>query len=273
MKGIGDVPGSPAYHADLTCASGVRFVWRGRVTSVIGQNVPRSLGGIWKGSEPLRSSRTILKEASKATLARCGDAKYGIHATNQLIRDAELRDGRTVYEFLRANPHFGGVSCGDNASGVADVLTPGMLDRLVARGGAMILYTHLGKVPSTQEPFNAATRAALWNLAQRCHDESLLVTTTRRVLGFAAALRTVGARLRHGRDGSVQVDLQLPSNGHQLRPGDLDGMTVYVPDASRTRLFVEGREITALQRNPADETGRPSVTIPWTRLEFPQVCA
>ncbi len=40
MQGYGDVQNSEVYHADLTYSYGIRYVWRGRVTSVIGQNVP-----------------------------------------------------------------------------------------------------------------------------------------------------------------------------------------------------------------------------------------
>ena len=38
MRGNGDVPGSTAYHADLTAAYGIRYVWRGRTTSITGQD-------------------------------------------------------------------------------------------------------------------------------------------------------------------------------------------------------------------------------------------
>src|ERR1700682_4590717 len=35
MVGSGDVPTSPAYHADLTLRHGIRHVWRGRTTSIL----------------------------------------------------------------------------------------------------------------------------------------------------------------------------------------------------------------------------------------------
>ena len=47
MCGQGDIPGSRAYHADISCGFGIRFVWLGRVTSVIGQDSAWSLKGIW----------------------------------------------------------------------------------------------------------------------------------------------------------------------------------------------------------------------------------
>ena len=42
---------------------------------------------------------------------------------------------------------------------------------------------------------------------------------------------------------------------------DLHGQTFYVPDSTRARVFVGEAEVTALKRNPADFTGRPSVTV------------
>jgi hypothetical protein len=268
MAGSGDVRESEAYHADLTCAAGVRYVWRGRVTSVVGQNVPRRLSGIWQASAPLRSGRTAAKEATKGFIGR-GGGRYSLHSANKLVRESTLRDGRPVYEFLRSNPHPFGVSVGDTAPGLADVLTPAMLDRLIEREASTIVYTHLGKIRSAREPFEAPTRDALETLARYRDEGKILVTTTRRLLGYSVARQRVGGSMRQVR-GVTQIELHVRSDGvGVLREEDLQGLTFYVPDVSRVRLLVDGREITHVQRNAPDASGRPSVTIPWTRLEFP----
>ena len=90
MRGVGDVPGDNAYHADLTCGFGVQYVWRGRVTSVIGQGIPRRLSGVLTGRHPLGSARTLAKEAAKGVLARLGHAKYAMHGPNDVLRRAQL---------------------------------------------------------------------------------------------------------------------------------------------------------------------------------------
>jgi len=261
MQGQGDVPGSPAYHADLTCGMGVRYVWRGRVTSVIGQDAPRSLGGILDSTHVVPSAKTWAKELVKGVLGASGSDKYALHPPNAVLRPARLRDGRRVHEFLRANPHWGGVSSADNATGLADVLTPRMLDRLESRGGAMVLYTHLGKIRDAREPFAAPTRAALAHLAARARDGRMLVTTTRRLLGYCharAALRVTRA------DGDA-----IAVNVEGVDVADLAGLTFHVADAARARLSVNGQDIAALARHPADESGRASISIPWRPLEFP----
>lgn len=183
MQGHGDDPQHEAYHADLTFGYGVRYVWRGRVTSVIGQHRRASYRGIWNGQYPGRSANTLLRECAKQTLARVGNRKYRLHRGNRLFQPTELRDGRKTIEFLRCNPHWGGVSCGDTGYGIADVLRAPFLDRLVKRRGACILYTHLGKL-SKAEPrrFDSRAAAAFRLLAEYHRSGKILVASTRRLL-------------------------------------------------------------------------------------------
>jgi hypothetical protein len=275
MRGEGDLPASPAYHADLTCSYGVRYVWRGRVTSVIGQDVPRRLRGIFEPRHPLASLRTLAKEGAKGALARAGRAKYAMHAPNRALREVRLRDGRRAWEFLRSNPYWGAVDGSDTASGLASVLTPGMLQRLTEREGTCILYTHLGKVRDRAEPLPRSTRLALAGLAERQRRGEVLVTTTRRLLDYCRLIDSLdrpGAVASPSPNGAgpdtgpVWIDLPAPEPA-----ASLDGLTLYVADPDRTRLRVGGREVTGLVRNPPDHTGRPSVSVPWPRLEFPDV--
>jgi len=101
MQGHGDLAGSPAYHADVTLAYGIQYVWSGRVTSVLGQNAPRRLSAIASPDQPVGSAVTILKEAVKGMLARAGSTKYRPHQTNALFWPARLRSGHDTIEFLR----------------------------------------------------------------------------------------------------------------------------------------------------------------------------
>src|SRR6185503_17355965 len=122
MRGHGDDPASAAYHSDLSCRYGIQFVWRGRVTSVIGQDVPRTLRGVFDGRHRVASARTVTKEAVKGVLGRLGEGRYAAHADNEVLRPAQLRDGSGVWEFLRCNPHWAGVGRGECAAGLADAL-------------------------------------------------------------------------------------------------------------------------------------------------------
>lgn len=276
MRGAGDVPGDNAYHADLTCGFGVQYVWRGRVTSVISQDVPRRLSGVLSGRHPLGSARTLAKETAKGALAHLGHAKYAMHGPNNVLRRTQLRDGHPVYEFMRCNPHWGGVEHADTAAGLANTLTPRLLDRLAARAGTSIFYTHLGKGAPRNTPFDEQTIAAFRRLADRFHAGELLVTTTRRLLGFHRALREASFSAENIASG-LRIDISTRGNsgdGDSLSPlarSDLAGLTFYVPNPDRTTLTVDGHEVADLRRNHADRTGRRSVSLSWPALEFPSL--
>jgi hypothetical protein len=259
MQGHGDVPGHAAYHADLTLRHGVRYVWRGRVTSVIGQNTEANFGGLWRTSAPLASGKTILKEAAKQMLGHAGNEKYRAHAGNRLLQKVQLRDGQPAVEFLRCNPHPAGVDTGDTGAGLGEVLTARFLDQLVEREGVCLLYTHLGKVPD--RVFPETTVRALHLLRQYSDAGRILVTTTRRALDYArltesATLSTPGA-------SSGMVNIACDSS---WRDDELQGLTIYT-DAPVNELRVNGRAV-AMQANAPDETGRASVSIPWMPLKF-----
>jgi hypothetical protein len=265
MHGFGDLPGHQAYHADLTCAYGVKYVWRGRITSVIAQDARRSLRGIWDGGHLIGSARTLAKEYAKGVLARSGNEKYAMHGPNDVLRESTLRDGQRVYEFIRANPYAAGVENGATAAGIGEVLSSRMLDALVAREGRCILYTHLGKIGNGQQLFEQSTRDAFKLLASYAENRSILVGTTRRVLGYCRAIREVRIRVEvNDENCTIHVD----SCG--LSAADCDGLTFYTDHPRRWQLTLDGRQVQVI-RNLPDHTGRPSISIPWRQLEFPQL--
>jgi hypothetical protein len=267
MRGLGDVAGSPVYHADLTCAFGVEYVWRGRVTSVVGQDVRRSLRGIASGRHPIASGVTVAKEAAKGLLGRRGHAKYAPHAANEVLWKSSLRSGHAVTEFLRSNPSWAGISLYETADGFGRVVTDRFVDRLVGRGAACVLYTHLGKIRTKDRALTPETRVAFDRLARAFGAGELLVTTTRRLLDWCALRRRAPWAIRCDGEAAT-IDVSAPGGLRAHRA--LDGLTFYVPRPDRTRLTINGRDAT-LRMNPADETGMPSVSLPWRRLAFPRL--
>jgi hypothetical protein len=266
MRGLGDVPGSPAFHADLTCQYGIQFVWRGRVTSVIGQDIRRRLRGVFRGRHPVASAMTLARELAKGALARSGNAKYAMHGPNRVLRPTRLRSGHGVWEFLRSNPSWRGVDRDETAAGLAEVLSETLLARLVERGGVCLLYTHLGKIGRREEPFGPRTRAALGRLARYAHQGRILVTTTRRLLGYCRAVPR--ARVSTSvHDGELRID--VTADAPSL--ADLAGLSLYVPDPARARLTLDGCPVPTITRNAPDHTGRPSISVPRRSLEFPSI--
>jgi len=268
MRGSGDVRDTPAYHADLSYRHGVRFVWRGRVTSVIGQDRRRSINNLFSLRNPASSVRTAAKELAKGILARTGNSKFAMHGTNDLARQAHLRDGHPVCEFMRCNPHFGGVSAGDTADGFGEVLNDTFLERLIDRRGSSILYTHLGKTHEPGSIFGRNIVEALHKLADAADQGEILVATTRRLLGFWLARKSIV--VTKSCDKQVEtVQIDTSSLRESDMPCDLGGIAIFVEDSKSARLFIDGVEIVDLQRNPADEQGRQSISLPWSPLHFP----
>jgi hypothetical protein len=272
MRGFGDVEGSAVYHADLTLAFGIDYVWRGRVTSVIGQDAPRRLSGIVSLAHPLASGMTVAKEVAKGWLARGGSAKYAPHQSNVVLWRSQLRGGQPVLEFLRANPSWAGISVHETADGLGEVMGEHMLDRLADREAGCVLYTHLGKIRGRDRTLNDQTLRALDGLAEKSRSGQILVTTTRRLLDYCRVRRDVAWSVEH-QHGAAVVRVTAPAAFGGLWPAtsELDGLSFYVDDPARARIFVNETPVTGLQRNAPDETGRYSVSIPWRRLSLPQI--
>lgn len=265
MKGQGDVVDSEVYHADLTCDYGIKYVWRGRVTSIIGQDTRKSYQGIWNHRYPLPSVKTVSKEFVKGCLAGLGNSKYSMHRSNRLLQKTQLRSDQEVFEFIRANPHWGGVSCGETADGLADVLSDSFLTALSRSEGFCVLYTHLGKFKRGAPTFSPGARKALNLLASYTASGDILVTTTKRLLKYYRTLSSVKFSVTKAGD---REKIYLSLDGADT---DLSGLTLYVTDLGKTDLRINSREIADIVRNPADQTGRRSVSIPWKPLEFPDL--
>jgi hypothetical protein len=264
MEGHGDEVRHPAYHADLTLAHGISYVWRGRVTSIVGQDQPVRLAD-WKNNfVPDASLRTKSKEVAKQMLARLGHAKYRLHSGNRIAEPSTLRDGSSITEFLRCQPHPEGVDACDTGAGIAEVLTANFLDRLVERNGACILYTHLGKLAGHQHFDETAVRSFRL-LSRYQHDGQILVTTTRRHLDYSCA----HSRLQWtvSSEGTSTI---IHLNGG-IDATELQGLTFYADNPAAVQIRLD--DITPLPCvvNPPDETRRASVSLPWSRLDFPQL--
>ena len=166
----------------------------------------------------------------------------------------------------------GGVSSCDTGRDIGRVLTQAMLDRLSQRGGVCILYTHLGKIDDHKKPLDESAVAGFQRLAQAHRDQKILVTTTRRLLGFQRALRDISFETSRA-SNCVVIGLKTATDDahphDKLTEHDLAGLTFYVSNPLRTRVELDGQEIKNLHRNAADETGRESVSIPFPPLEFP----
>ena len=265
MKGCGDIPGNPAYHADLTHSFGVEFVWLGRVTSVVGQNVARTLSGIWTPAHPLQSGRTLFKEFAKGAVGRIGRKKYVMHGPNRILRPSKLHAGQPIYEFMRSNPYWGGIGLAATATGVGEVLTEAMLSRLTKRQGAGVLYTHLGKIGSNSHIFKTKAKNAFGLLVEFMKNGFILVTTTKRLLEYCRMKDDIDVSVEKDRNG-ININAFSPRTGESY-----EGLTFYVPDNKKIDLCLNGRKVDSFYENKRDETGQASISVKWSKLNFPSI--
>lgn len=272
MKGHGDDPSHPAYHADLSFKHGIKYVWRGRVTSVIGQNAPLSLGGILNARHPLKSADTLLREMLKRALGKAGNTKYLLHASNDIMRRVTLLDNTQVYEFMRCNPHWGGVSCGDRGDRIDQVITKSFLDRMEKRGASCILYTHLGK--SRYRPFfHERVVSAFRLLSEYHHSGRILVTTTRRLLDYELLIDRLNAALETNSEKTPDETLFANTVEQCVRETGcrVHGLTFELPEGwSGERIRGSGC-FSNLTIKSIEIDGRVSLATEWPRLKLPDI--
>ncbi|MCI0514434.1 hypothetical protein L0128_14550 [candidate division KSB1 bacterium] len=276
---LGDNPGSPIYHADLTIPTGIKFVWTGSSTYVIGQVTPIHFQTFWNSGDPqhlFKSGLNIGRAWLKQWLSVYGwlDYKYALHARNDLILPVRLDDGQMVYEFMRYDNHPNGIGKGGNAIGVAYNLSPRLLKQLKAVQGYAIYYTHFGKNDTLNELIPAESRAVLRNLETVYRRGEIYVTTTSKLLKYYLHHRYLHWSVTaNGTPTTIRIEwVDDPVFGRFVPTlADLQGITFYVPQASQTQIYLQDQLIPDLVRNPADTTGRESVTIPRTYLTYPDL--
>jgi len=179
---VGDLPGSSCYLSDLALDYGIRYVWASRLTLLVGQD-REATSGEYYAAHTDRSivARWVARLAhpwSERIVRKAGMEPY---EGNRLIDPHTLRDGRRVLRFRRYGRwRF------DTVSLLPEILTSAVLDRLVASGGSMIVYLHIGpSADETPERLRAGMKA-LDGVARRVREGSLQVLRTVDLLAQSA---------------------------------------------------------------------------------------
>lgn len=270
--GFGDHPDSPQYHADLTLAYGIKFAWLGRVTMITGQSVPITLEtfiSIYDPEHPFYSLINIGKESAKHFLSIFGNKKYAMHKENDLVRIAKLDDGQKVYEFMRFNNYWKDVGLADS-KGLANAISEKALNQLKKANGYMTVYTHLGRNSDCPQYICKETQNALRNLAKEFEEGNIYITTTSKLLNYYINHKYLEWSYdAKGEEIIIHINkVKDPVFGEFVpTKKDLQGITFYVPDKIKTRIFIGKKEIPGILVNPADYAGIESVTIPLVLLK------
>lgn len=223
----GDVPADPAYHADMTIAHGVRYVWTDTRT------VERMPGpGLVPGAGWLAG------ELKKAVLGR-------ELAPDVPVAPFNLQDGQQVQGVARVRGTGGNAPNLANAGAQLDRLS---FDAMYRSFGVAFLYQHFGVLdrvagvcePATLESVLARGDSLLapWRrLAAECDSGKLWIAGTARLARY---LDVIG-QLRVRKVESGVYDLHVEEPAHALAY-DLQGVTVRV-DEPNAVLRCGGREL------------------------------
>jgi hypothetical protein len=160
-----------------------------------------------------------------------------------------------------------------------DQLDPAKLATLAQAGGYAVVYQHLavrrvraGFGPRAYGPvgegwFKETELEALRNLARLTREGEIWVAPTTTLLAYRDLTRNLQASLNPGPDNDVII-LSPELGGRTLQsvsPEDLAGVTVYCQRPEVTKIYLDGPDgmvnVPRVQVNPADETGRRSVTL------------
>jgi hypothetical protein len=265
--GLGDLPERPEYHTDLTLKSGIRFIWTDRLTNLPGQEVPlswKSLVTLYDSQHALETLINMAKTAAKIVLSLLGWRKYDFFKSNCLIQKYQLEDSQWVYEFIRFNNHYKGAAVGDTFLDLYYLISSKVLSRLKAVEGYCIVYTHLGKKFAPESPIAEKTVMALQNLKRESNEGHILVRSAPEILNYCIRSRHLNWTFKK-QNGTYLIYIQSiddPLLGHYVPDSQmLKYLTFYIPNEAQTRIILAGDQVQNTQINPADFSGRQSISI------------
>ena len=224
-----DNPSSAAYHTDITLKSSVRFAAESSIllgrSDIFGHDIPMEI--------------KTLEDAGDIWLFK----RYCNIATN-------IGEPVNFLWFPNMLRHQ---------------ITAEKLDELERKNQYSILAQHLMLPDKKPE---AEDIAAIRMLAERFHKRrTILVARTSRLLAYAVAQRYLEYQFYKLSDEECAIRITAvndPVTGRRVPTLDeLKGITFYVDNPEKTVVLLEGEQITNLQQNGKDSTGRKSVSIPW----------
>lgn len=253
-------PGSLVYHFDLLELYGVRFIWSGRMTHIIGQNGENTYN--------VRLTNFAQKLLSKTKYRNLREPIFDFE--NRLLMEATLQNTSEVWDFVRFVNRFG-IEQTQDVYGLIKQTYPSIIKRLISNSGYLVLYTHMCEGVSN---FGNLPRKLIRNfefLSKMYHEGDLLVTTTSRLLQYNEVYSNIVWKIDN-KDGIAKIEIFPHINAlgvkQKLSEDMLQGITFYCDDPHKTTIFFDNEPI-KIQRNSKDVTGKYSVTISWQKLEYP----
>lgn len=275
MEGLAARKGSSGYHADILRKLGVRSV-----TAIYNPPHRETVGFTSQIPAPFESFPgfyALVK--THGDFGAPGDALSNVPKMLAKI-DPSVANFDSQRFLCRENVYCRQADQGSTAGGlIALSLT------LISKGRSVEhnWYTHFGTArfdptfrATTETPFGPATIAAFVDLSMHYYDPTAKRPLSQRVWVPPAGVWANYNILRAGVGDHLAVDPDTstvritsyldPVLGtifpdHSAGTRDLNGLTVFVKDSSVATLSIDGEPITHFVRNPADESGRQSITV------------
>lgn len=152
------------YSLDLIKQAGIRYVWNGKLTSIIGQDTRLSANEFFLKNKPVSVKGWLKLLLYTAFPVKKMRSKLRLHLpSNEAYHKQRFADGNEMYSFVR----YGTWKDAD-IHGLGRILSPVNIAQLLQKNGTMIAYTHLGKRPyghlNDTEHIPESTKIALRNI-------------------------------------------------------------------------------------------------------------
>jgi hypothetical protein len=266
--GTGDHPDSLSYHADLTIKYGIKFAWLGRVTMIVGQEVAPDIKQflyILDSEHYIKSISNMIKEFSKHYLACLGSRKYSMHKKNRLVEVRQLDDGQRIYEFMRFDNYWEGVSKGATSKNLGYILSEKTFKRLKKIGGFMIVYTHLGINDDCNKVICEETVNSFRILEKEFYNGEIFVTTTSKLLDYYLIRKYLNWVIEKKDNDIIRITIlsvEDPVFGSFMPTlKQLDGITFCFDSGKKVQIYLGEKEIQSVKRNWDDQNNQASISI------------
>jgi hypothetical protein len=226
------------YTLDLVVKAGIRYVWDGEITQVIGQDRDIRTHERFEGSPLLKrilqTIRAIVRNPARewrGYTAKTGNSAYFRH---------RFPDGRELYCFRRY-----GTWRDADILGISNVISQANIDRLIDKRGVMVAYTHLGKTNfryKGEDIIPPETRKCFRYAKKKMEDGSLKISSLSHLLDYLVLrdhVRIEGDRVDFRSDG-IRFDRL---SREDLASFDFSFRGVRHPD--RLRVSLDGTAIEA----------------------------
>tara|TARA_B100000212_G_C27381435_1_gene537281 strand:- start:417 stop:1646 length:1230 start_codon:yes stop_codon:yes gene_type:complete len=256
----GDDPTHSCYHTDLLSESGLEFIWTGKVTHIIGQDGRENFS--------ILSKLLIQKIIKKLKYQHVKDPIYD--DDNNLIKPLLLRDGNKKWEFTRFINSWGNAGDLDFYEFVGQIKARN-LKRLIKNQGIMILYTHFNENLGATIPMNLNERLGF--LKKMVNRKEILMGTSSRILKYWEISNYIKFEVQDLEDKVIILinDIMYSPVGKQsVTSFHLNGLTFYI-NISKPHKIIFKNKVCRTILNPPDYTGKHSISIPWQKLEYPEV--